>query len=180
MHVLSVYRMSEHIFDEQAAIDEILSDDLKYENYLSIQISDLVPTILTHHIPQSPTRQTNSGLSISPPSPVTKPAGNSKCCVVCIGGPSLKPGITVDPLSPKSCSNLICLHCDHKVLRFPDCKWAAGTDYLFLRNHFPNKIQKNLVKCYGTCAYCCQCTFCEETKTKHLNELTSNWVCRGH
>ena len=103
-----------------------------------------------------------------------------KCTTPCIGGPDLEAGMTEDLTCPKFCTNLICVSCDHKVIRFPNFRWAPSTNYLFLRNNYPDTVKKNLIPAPGVCAYCCQCTFCEETTTKHLTTFNSTWACRGH
>ena len=103
-----------------------------------------------------------------------------KCLSVCLGGSDLPVGITTESSGPHFCSSLICVSCDFKVSRYPDKRWKKGTDYLFLRNNYPEKVQQNLIPAKGWCAYCCQCTFCEENEIKKLSSFTSNWVCRGH
>lgn len=103
-----------------------------------------------------------------------------KCTSVCIGGPNIPVGMTTETSGPHVCSNLSCIKCDHNVLRFPDRRWKKTTDYLFLRNNFPENVQQNLVIAPGWCAYCCQCTFCEEQNLRKLHAFSSNWVCRGH
>ena len=113
-----------------------------------------------------------------PVSPLTK--NPKKCTMTCIGGPDLESGITREISSPKFCSNLICINCDHKVIRFPNYKWAPKTDYLFLRNNYPNSVDKNLIPQQGVCAYCCQCKFLEESRTKTLSSFDTTWACRGH
>lgn len=103
-----------------------------------------------------------------------------KCTSVCIGGTNIPPGMTTELSGPRTCSSLSCISCDHNVLRFPDRRWKKSTDYLFLRNNFPENVQQNLVLAPGWCAYCCQCTFCEEQNVKKLPAYSSNWICRGH
>lgn len=103
-----------------------------------------------------------------------------KCTSVCIGGSDLPVGMTTEEDGPRVCSSLSCVKCDHNVLRFPDRRWKKTTDYLFLRNNFPEKVQQNLVPAPGWCAYCCQCQFCEERESKKLPQYSSSWVCRGH
>lgn len=103
-----------------------------------------------------------------------------KCVQVCIGGTSMPVGATTDVNKPRSCSELFCIHCDHPVVRFTDCKWTPNTDYLFLRNNYPDTVRSNLLTSRGSCAYCCQCTFCTEDDAKKLAPYDTSWVCRGH
>ena len=164
--------------EEQQLINDILGETPRIEIPYLLPLNNI--DYENNSIPQSPTRNLNSGRLFSPSSPIISSINLKKCCILYIGGPNLKLGQTTDPLSPMCCSNLFCINCDHKVLRFPDYKWASTTNYLFLRNHYPNKVHQNLIRTIGTCSYCCQCTFCEETKNKHLDNFESKWVCRGH
>lgn len=171
---------------ELADIDDILNDSSEvklYEpkNIPNIRIKENSKP-LTLNTNSSGRFQSKSSLNHIPPSPVKGiiPKTNKKCIVPCIGGPDLPTGKTTDLTEPKFCSNLICVSCDHKVIRFPNYKWAPSTDYLFLRNNYPNTVQKNLIPAPGLCAYCCQCTFCEESSTKQLSSFDSTWACRGH
>jgi hypothetical protein len=66
------------------------------------------------------------------------------------------------------------------VVRFADRIWKDSTDYLFLRNNYPDTVQQNLLPAPRWCAYCCQCTFCHEQKLRKLPPFSTNWVCRGH
>lgn len=103
-----------------------------------------------------------------------------KCIQICLGGTALPVGRTQDAQSPHFCSNLFCISCDHMVIRFGDRRWNKSTDYLFLRNNYPDKVEQNLMYAPGWCAYCCQCTFREEQGIQRLAPFSTNWVCRGH
>ena len=116
-------------------------------------------------------RQQRSSSKVGPP---------QKCVQVCLGGTSVPVGTTQDTAAPHFCENLFCISCDHHVVRFADRRWNEATDYLFLRNNYPDKVQPNLVFAPGWCAYCCQCTFTEEKNVRKLAPFSSNWVCRGH
>ena len=111
-----------------------------------------------------------------------KPNPNSntiKCTQIFVGGTDLKPGITTTS-DPHFCSNLFCLSCDHPVIRFENSQWSKDTDYLFMRNNYPEKVQSHLIRSNGYCAYCCQCTFYSENSLRKLSSYSSNWVCLGH
>lgn len=174
--------MSELTKEELEAIDDILNDNTDdYEVAKpKIEVPKEKPKPL--FIPQNSRYNSKTSLGrYSPMKPQIRPKQESKKCIIpCIGGPDLESGATLDLSNPKFCSNLICVSCDHKVIRFPNYKWSPNTDYLFLRNNYPDTVQKNLIPARGVCAYCCQCTFCEETSTKHLNTFNSTWACRGH
>jgi hypothetical protein len=116
-----------------------------------------------------------------PDPPATSQSPNpTKCVHVFVGGTDLRDGATSDASDPRFCSELFCISCDHKVIRFKDRKWKEGTDYLFLRNNYPDKVSQNLVLAPKSCAFCCQCTFSSEQTTRKLPAFSSTWVCRGH
>jgi hypothetical protein len=116
----------------------------------------------------------------APRSPVRSGDKAKRCTGIYVGGPALKPGITEITDVPHFCSNLSCLSCDHIVLRFVDSRWKPTVDYLFLRLNYPNRVDEGLQPAPGYCAFCCQCSFREETKVQKLSSFSSNWVCRGH
>lgn len=182
-------------FEENQLIDDILGDGDDDFGLPPIPAPkpkvEIAPTPSPKQKPNVLNFQTNTNRGFHAKSSLSRPTGASgfkktesssstKCITPCIGGPELQVGQTTDLASPRFCSNLICVSCDHKVIRFPNYRWNPDTNYLFLRNNYPDTVQKNLIPCKGTCAYCCQCTFCEETATKHLNSYSSTWACRGH
>ena len=123
--------------------------------------------------PKSPLSRPHRGMSVVN-------HNSRKCVQICLGGTDLSPGYMNDTLEPHFCNNLFCLSCDHPVIRFNDRRWDKSTNYLFLRNNYPDTVQPNLYVAYGWCAYCCQCTFCEEKEIRKLPPFSSNWICRGH
>jgi hypothetical protein len=129
----------------------------------------------------NPPRSPSAGSAIKGSPPITRPgAGAVKCVQVFIGGTDLTEGRTADVSDPHSCSNMFCISCDHRVIRFPDRKWRDGTDYMFLRNNYPNAVAPNLMHAPRWAAYCCQCTFCSEQATRKVPAFSTNWVCLGH
>jgi hypothetical protein len=88
--------------------------------------------------------------------------------------------MTSDVGDPHHCSTLFCVSCDHEVIRFLNRKWRESTDYLFLRNNYPNTVSQNLLPAPRWAAYCCQCTHSSEQATRKLPPFSTNWVCRGH
>lgn len=167
-------------------LDELDVDDLSFlQEFLKEDVDDssfsLVPTPAEIVIPSFQQNAMNHiAFSSSPRSPVRSGAIAKKCTQIFLGGTQLTPGLTIFPDEPHFCDNMQCLSCDHIVLRFPDSTWAKDTDYLFLRNNYPDKVDKKLVRNTGWCAFCCQCTFCEEKEVRRLNSFSNNWVCRGH
>lgn len=161
------------------------ADELSFLNNILESDNDLsdfdLPKISSSSVPSFQEDAINHvPLSKSPRSPVPSGSHNVKCTGIYLGGTGLDVGVTVFPDQPCFCSNLSCLSCDHIVLRFPDARWKKETNYLFLRNNYPNQVDRNLLRAPGWCAFCCQCTFREERTTTRLSTFATNWVCRGH
>jgi hypothetical protein len=158
--------------DDIEFLNDILGDEEDSDAMQSISL----PVLPTPR-PQSPAissfRPSKAALA-----PVNGPM--TKCSHLFIGGTELRAGCTTDITSPFFCSNLFCIRCDHTVVRFADRRWNPSTDYLFLRNNYPNTVHQNLLKAPRWCAYCCQCTFRSENQLKKLPPYSGNWVCRGH
>ncbi|KAI6659930.1 hypothetical protein LOD99_14270 [Oopsacas minuta] len=61
----------------------------------------------------------------------------------------------------KACDNIRCTSCDFSIISIDNRKWTQSTDYLFFRNHMPDKLklisETKLLK--GSRAYACQCTW---------------------
>lgn len=182
--------------DELAVIDDILNNSVDIEK----QEPTLIPgmpliqnaksnllNISTKNLSNSKFYQSRVSLSPQPlhqlssaSKKVNIPEITAKCATVYVGGPNLQAGMTRNMSEPRFCSNLICVSCDHKVIRFPNYHWNAETDYLFLRNNYPDTVQKNLVPFPGSCAYCCQCTHMDEMSLRRLDSFSCTWACRGH
>jgi hypothetical protein len=110
----------------------------------------------------------------------SRPGKVSKCSHVFLGGTHLQDGVTLSEDNPYFCTSLFCISCDHPVLRFRDRMWSDTTNYLFLRNNYPDTVAANLLRTPRWCAYCCQCTFQHEQKLRKMPPFSTNWVCRGH
>jgi hypothetical protein len=110
----------------------------------------------------------------------SRPGNLSKCSHIFLGGTHLREGVTVNEDDPSFCTSLFCISCDHPVLRFRDRMWSNTTDYLFLRNNYPDTVAGNLVRAPRWCAYCCQCTFQHEQKLRKMPPFSTSWVCRCH
>uniref|UniRef100_A0A0R3UKA0 Cilia- and flagella-associated protein 418 n=1 Tax=Mesocestoides corti TaxID=53468 RepID=A0A0R3UKA0_MESCO len=77
---------------------------------------------------------------------------------------------------------LRCLECDHDVATFSGYKWKKSTDYMFLRNNYPNfsKLRCNLAICKSSRAFCCQCNWTDVKQPTRLDPRQFNWVCTKH
>lgn len=51
----------------------------------------------------------------------------------------------------RSCNSLRCTSCDFNVVSYKNYAWTEATDYLFLRNNYPDddKLMTNLYKNYN-------------------------------
>ena len=58
--------------------------------------------------------------------------------------------------------SLRCSRCDFKVLLFADSEWSESVDYMFFRNHMPDrtKLGTRARPKDGVSAYACQCSWC--------------------
>ena len=119
-------------------------------------------------------------LNYAPRSPVRSGTASKKCAELYLGGTDLKPGMNDFVGDAHFCNNMQCFCCDHIVLRFPDRRWSKDTDYMFLRNNYPNNLDSKLIPAPGWCAFCCQCMYREDKEIQRLKPYSSNWVCRGH
>ena len=111
----------------------------------------------------------------------TKPDGE-KCFAIVLGHASLKHGMCVSTMDPKSCASLKCTNCDKKVHRFLNGVWDASVDYMFVRNFATNvtKLQQGLNLEPGASAYACQCKFVSLKENNFDLAEEFHWVCGGH
>ena len=156
--------------DDLSFIEEFLADSISDDYEPEKQKENQFQNDSFHHISLVP----------SPRLPIKQGAKAQHCVCVFLGGTDLLPGFTRSIIEPHFCNNLHCISCDHIVLRFPKSRWKEDVDYMFLRNNYPNKVDKKIVRKAGWCAFCCQCTKKETNKTITLGRFDSNWVCRGH
>nr|VZH92222.1 unnamed protein product [Spirometra erinaceieuropaei] len=91
------------------------------------------------------------------------------------------PGLTCNGIN-RSCDRLRCLGCDHEVLIFDDKEWTKNTDYLFLRNNYPDadSLKKNLRAKRNSRAFCCQCSWTNATRLTRIDPTKINWICTRH
>jgi hypothetical protein len=87
-------------------------------------------------------------------------------------------------LSPRSCSNLLCLSCDFRVVFFDGFRWSGDdADYLFLRNNYPDfaRMKAKLVPDQNARAYACGCS---KMNPKEMTEVAKKtelkWACMKH
>ncbi|CAF0771509.1 unnamed protein product [Didymodactylos carnosus] len=102
-----------------------------------------------------------------------------KCFPIYLSGTS-----TEQNKEEHTCNNLRCIQCDFDVLRFNDSEWTSNVDYLFFRNHMPDKkaLKQRLRTKQGCTAYACQCQWI------NINSLTNitaqykelKWSCMKH
>ena len=86
---------------------------------------------------------------------------------------------------PLACDRIRCTSCDFKIISIDDRKWMSGVDYLFFRNHMPNKSKLMLEAKFVRCgrAYACQCAWISVQGILKISEdpaLKSKWVCGKH
>ena len=87
-------------------------------------------------------------------------------------------------MAPRSCSNLMCLSCDFRVVSFDGWRWSDGADYLFLRNNYPDfqRLSSQLVPDRSARAYACGCSKASPREMWEIVELNPDlkWVCMKH
>lgn len=107
-------------------------------------------------VPAPRPSQTVGGLQSSSSNRATLSQGSQvqRCDPVYVGECSDRPG-----RSP--CPSLRCTACDFPVLLFPHATWPAEVNYMFFRNHCPDraKLAVGMGKEQGAVAYCCQCSW---------------------
>ncbi|XP_066956806.1 cilia- and flagella-associated protein 418-like isoform X5 [Macrobrachium rosenbergii] len=104
-----------------------------------------------------------------------------RCTTPLIGGTSLPLGMTT-VATKRSCDQLRCIKCDSPVIFFEGFIWTEDTDYLFLRNNYPDleRLRSHLDSLRGGRAYACQCSFRSVEEPLSLEEDTElQWVCAG-
>ncbi|BHF75517.1 hypothetical protein SprV_0501861300 [Sparganum proliferum] len=104
-----------------------------------------------------------------------------ECSSLLIGGCEYSPGLTCNGIN-RSCDRLRCLGCDHEVLIFDGKEWTKSTDYLFLRNNYPDTVslKKNLLAKRNSRAFCCQCSWTNATRLTRIDPTKINWICTRH
>jgi len=111
---------------------------------------------------------------------VSRSTRDLKCSRIFLGGSNSIAG-HYSGKSNRSCDSLRCTSCDFRVLQFEDVAWSKDTDYLFLRNNMPdyNRLKNNLIRCRGTRAYACQCSW-KSIPQNVLKPSDLKWVCGKH
>ncbi|KAG0718458.1 Protein C8orf37 [Chionoecetes opilio] len=108
--------------------------------------------------------------------------GGSKCSSPCLAGTAVPAGIPTG-VTLRACDCLRCLKCDMAVVTVDGFCWSRATDYLFLRNNYPDlsRLRARLEPRRGARAYACQCQHCSFTEpTTVAQDGTVKWVCGGH
>jgi hypothetical protein len=109
----------------------------------------------------------------------------TRCSRVVVAGSSLPRGLKASAFSKAACDCLLCVHCNFRVISFPDHAWHESMDYMFARNNMPStiKLSAKLVGAKGSVAYCCQCAWLSEANERILLQgmpTDPQWVCTGH
>jgi len=106
--------------------------------------------------PSPPAREATSSRSPWAPSSTPTPSGVPPFAR---STPSV-PLVQYEP-SEAGESGYRCSKCDFKVLSFNDSSWDGTADYLFFRNHMPNrqKLAARLLPAEGKSALACQCSW---------------------
>ena len=85
----------------------------------------------------------------------------------------------------RACNAIRCTSCDFAIISIDSRRWTEHADYLFFRNHMPDK-QKLLIQTRplrGCRAYACQCTWLSVQDLVNVADnqsLKSKWVCGKH
>ncbi|XP_076033922.1 cilia- and flagella-associated protein 418-like [Oratosquilla oratoria] len=106
---------------------------------------------------------------------------SKKCSVVVLAGTGTETGMA-SAATIRACDRLRCISCDFDVVAFGGFAWIAGTDYLFLRNHMPDRrhLQKRLEASRSSRAYACQCQHRSVSAVSTVTASNVQWVCCGH
>ena len=147
---------------------------------IDIEVETLLEDI--KKIERSPASCPKKLISISEQTSLQRPSG--RCDHLYLSGANKKMGKSLSSCI-KACDNIRCISCDFVILSFDNRKWTDRADYLFFRNHMPDK-QKLLTHTKvsrGCRAYACQCTWVSVQDLLEVAEdqsLKSKWVCWKH
>ncbi|XP_045626262.1 cilia- and flagella-associated protein 418 [Procambarus clarkii] len=112
----------------------------------------------------------------------SKSGGSRKCSTPILSGTTCPKGMSTGA-TLRACDKLRCVLCDSFVILIDGFAWAEKTDYLFLRNNYPDisRLRARLDSQRGIRAYACQCQHRSVRETKNVNsESNLKWVCGGH
>eukprot|EP00800_Vazella_pourtalesii_P020732 TRINITY_DN7461_c0_g1_i1.p1 TRINITY_DN7461_c0_g1~~TRINITY_DN7461_c0_g1_i1.p1 ORF type:complete len:188 (-),score=27.65 TRINITY_DN7461_c0_g1_i1:12-575(-) len=109
---------------------------------------------------------------------------NLKCDQLYLAGTYKQSGVSSNS-TIKACDNIRCTSCDFIVISIDNKKWTKSADYLFFRNHMPDKskLLSETKVSRGVRAYACQCTWIsvqDILKVTDKTSLKSKWVCGKH
>ncbi|KAK4299757.1 hypothetical protein Pmani_027977 [Petrolisthes manimaculis] len=109
-------------------------------------------------------------------------SSTTRCSVAYLGGTAVMKGFS-QGATQRACDRLRCLGCDLGVIIIDGFAWIPHTDYLFLRNNYPNmaRLRACLDSRRDTRAYACQCQYRSASSlTKVGEEKGLKWTCGGH
>lgn len=146
-------------------------------NSESVKTDDLKDLLDEFEPPPQPLQTANSKDSHS-----LQSDGSKKCGKPCLSGTSVPNGMSTG-VTLRACNKLRCLVCDLAVITFEGFTWTSNTDYLFLRNNYPDvgRLRSHLESQRGSRAYTCQCQHRSIRETKYIDtEKNLKWICGGH
>ncbi|KAK7067276.1 hypothetical protein SK128_019012 [Halocaridina rubra] len=151
------------------------SDFINVEDKRSIKTDDLNELLDDFEPPLQPHDESSD-------TPTHSSSAKRRCANVSIGGTSMPIGLATSA-TQRSCSTLRCLQCDSPVVSFDGFTWTDETDYLFLRNNYPDmdRLLSHLDSSRGSRAYACQCKFRSVSNELDLDDDKDlQWICGKH
>ena len=136
-----------------------MADDDDVDSLLSL-VEDTLQSAGGAPGPRAPAAAAAAGGAPQPPPPPA--AAPERCTYLCLGSASAPLGLTRSLALRRGCPAQRCTACDFPVLQFRGGEaWAAGAEYLFFRNVYPDrgKLAARLSPEAGAAAFCCQCSW---------------------
>ncbi|XP_069947958.1 cilia- and flagella-associated protein 418 isoform X2 [Cherax quadricarinatus] len=153
---------------------KLRSKEITCESVKSDDLKDLLDEFET---PPQPLDINNISRTVKSESGESK-----KCSMPILSGTSCPKGMSTGA-TIRACDKLRCVACDSSVIMIDGFSWGNMTDYLFLRNNYPevSRLRARLDSQRGSRAYACQCQHNSVRETKNIkSEYHLKWVCGGH
>ncbi|KAG7166226.1 protein C8orf37 homolog isoform X2 [Homarus americanus] len=161
--------------EESFENSKLRTTDVKSESAKTDDLKDLLEEFEPPPRPLSTTDSPNTLAS--------QPGGGSnKCSTPYLSGTTLPEGISTGTIL-RACDKLRCVDCDSYVVMIDGFTWTKETNYLFLRDNYPNvsRLRARLDSQRGVRAYACQCRHRSAKEKESVNaEKNLKWVCGGH
>nr|XP_053626156.1 cilia- and flagella-associated protein 418-like [Cherax quadricarinatus] len=170
--IMSVYMLQDKLIKGRPKYMKQLS--LVNESVKSDDLKDLLDEFET---PPQPLDINNISRTVKSESGESK-----KCSMPILSGTSCPKGMSTGA-TIRACDKLRCVACDSSVIMIDGFSWGNMTDYLFLRNNYPevSRLRARLDSQRGSRAYACQCQHNSVRETKNIkSEYHLKWVCGGH